>query len=142
MPHNYCAACGERIYNDDYAVEYNGLWYCEHCFDSLPRCDVCDDPVDMDNEDGINFVLAKEDEDDSEILMDGIYPLERCVCGDCAKDVFTLGVEEIRRNHHYFSQRWRYYDEVPINRLTAQGLELLYNENEIKTFTGKDINRD
>ena len=140
VPHENCAICGDRLYDDDYGIQMNGYWYCLSCYDNLPVCDICGTPFDNsnDSEAGITFVVCDDEEktDNSNVITDQYDHIERrCVCRDCAKDVFVDGTDELARPHTFHkSSMWNYYEQIPYRRIKHSGLELLYDPEIVKDF--------
>ena len=144
IPHQYCVRCGDRIYpQEGYCTPYNGFWYCDPCFENLPRCEICDKPYDDNNDafSGIQFVVCDKDEKDSNLMCDEYDDAVcKCVCGDCANDVFVKGVGELKLTHKYAAIKWfTYYLQIPYERITPKGLELLYDEDIVADFVQQHI---
>ena len=141
-PHEYCACCGDRIYDDDSCVTLNGRVYCYACYDELPQCDICGEPFDDSNDplSGLKFVMSIADEDNSTIMMapaDSWHndtPIVRCVCADCADRAFKDGRPELERRHTGWYQHFRYQEQIPYTRLTEKGLALFGDEEDIEEF--------
>lgn len=146
VPHEYCAICGDRLYDyDEYSIQMNGYWYCSSCYDSLPVCDICETVFDNNNdsEAGITFVVCDDEEKrgNSNVITDRYDNIEsRCVCRDCTKDIFVDGADELARPHTFHeSSIWRFYEQVPYRRMRHSGLELLYDPEIIKDFESEYI---
>lgn len=135
--HHYCCSCGDPIMYAEDLRELNGREYCDRCFDSLPRCEICDEITDVGNDMGsIEFGvylprhMGEEPNERNAVLVERIHDwADRrartvCTCGNCSRDVFVAGSEEVDKSHPYLYLNCHYYTMLPWDALTVEGKEL------------------
>ena len=149
----YCCKCGDPIYNHYDLHEVGGRCYCHYCYEQLDSCDVCDEVIDTDNDEGairfciswdesynggsssINDVLRRApDEGENDWPYSDRELIVRSICGDCAEKVFTTGRAEIDCYHNYHTEGHYYYVAIPISRLTEYGIKVLGIAKDVEYF--------
>ena len=139
----HCSKCGDSIYHEEDLIEFNGRYYCHYCYENLGSCDCCGCVVDTDiEEDGIEFVVGRNKETTTDILyhhphtsLEIRHPLVLKVCADCAKTIFKDPEKVFNAQFKYYSDWSYYYQIIPIEEFTAEGLDL-FDPEDLQYFWG------
>lgn len=110
----YCAACGDRIYGDNY-YEVDGEVYCEYCYDNFDTCDLCDEKI----ADTGNRVYLVPGYGNYCLTSYGTYVHETC----------------LRRSHFaplvkYFEQDWDAFYVLDITQITEDECQQLFDHSK------------
>lgn len=84
-----CCKCGENIYRQSDLITFNDRIYCSYCYEELPLCSNCEEPIDPDYDDVAQFIIAGKEDNTILSFMD--YPLEVDLCPDCANKLIIPG---------------------------------------------------
>lgn len=105
-----CCKCGENIYRQSDLIVFNGRAYCPYCYEELPLCSNCEEPIDPDCDDSVlQFIIAGKE--DNTILSFMNYPLEIDLCPDCARKLITPeALSDIRERFYRDRRSFRRYN--------------------------------
>ena len=139
-----CSICGEALVDFRYAVEHNGNYYCEYCYEHLPKCDCCGEHYDPNRDECFEFCIGRDEETTTDVIRRAPSGIMRQpgavvhfgVCEDCYNEIFIDGAKEVLKPNKWFESWFDCYRIVPLSHLTENARRTLLNETDLNYFLG------
>ena len=144
LPAYTCCHCGERITDiEDDLVEINGRYYHQDCTCDVPTCDICGSnfvDLDADPDDGVKFVVYKDDPNQILYTKQSDRPVGFLSC-NCCKDKYLDENLKYVRPRYFFNDTYNManYNNLPeyfIDNYVTPDIEDDYNQ--FKNLVNKD----
>ena len=75
----HCTECNSRLYDEFETYYHNGRPYCSYCFENLNVCELCDEIIDVNMDEGRHIYVAKKSEQNDEFYWGS---MKDCVNGE------------------------------------------------------------